>query len=79
MEIRKQILLGFIFLGVFLTLTGIWSVYELRFFGKTVQKILDDNFKSINAANKMTEALEREDRAVSLILTGNGEKKAAQF
>ena len=74
MKIRKQILLGFLFLAVILTLTGIWSVYELRSFGKTVQKILDDNYKSINAAKKMTEALEREDRAISLILSGNGEK-----
>ena len=37
MGIRKQILLGFLFLAVILTLTGIWSVYELRSFGKTVR------------------------------------------
>ena len=61
------------------TLTGSWSIYELKSFGKTVQNILDDNYKSINAAKKMTEALERQDRAILLILSGGSEKGGANL
>jgi len=77
MKIRKQILLGFLFLAVMLTLTGIWSVYELRPFDKNIPKFFDDNYTSINAAKKMTEALEREDKTILLILSGGPEKGGA--
>jgi len=71
MGIRKKILFGFLILATMLLLAGAWSIYELRTVGSSVQRLLDDNYKSINAANSMTEALEREDSAVLLLLSGN--------
>jgi methyl-accepting chemotaxis protein len=71
MGIRKKVLFGFLILAIMLFLAGAWSIYELKTVGASVQRLLDDNYKSINAANSMTEALEREDSAVLLLLSGH--------
>jgi len=71
MGIRAKILLGFLILATMLFLAGAWSIYELRTVGTSVQRLLDDNYKSIQAARLMTEALEREDSASLLLLSGN--------
>jgi methyl-accepting chemotaxis protein len=71
MGIRTKILFGFLILATMLFLAGAWSIYELRTVGTSVQRLLDDNYKSIHAARVMIEALEREDSAVLLLLSGN--------
>ena len=53
-----------------LAVAGAYSIYELTTMGTSVQKLLDDNYKSINAAKQMIEALEREDSGVLLLLSG---------
>lgn len=70
MKIRTKILLGFLILAVMLAVAGAVSIYELRSVGSSVQALLDDNYRSINAAKKMTEALEREDSGMLLLLSG---------
>ena len=71
MGIRAKILLGFLILAIMLFLAGAWAIYELRTVGTSVQGLLDDNYKSINSARLMTEAVEREDSAILLLLSGN--------
>ena len=71
MGVRAKILSGFLILAVMLFLAGAWSIYELSKIGTSVQRLLDDNYKSIDAAKLMTEALEREDSAILLLLSGN--------
>ncbi len=71
MGIRAKILLGFLILAIMLFLAGAWSIYELRTVGISVQGLLDDNYKSISSARMMTEAIEREDSAILLLLSGN--------
>ena len=70
MGLRIKILSGFLTLAIMLCVAGIWSIYELRSIGTSVQGLLDDNYKSINASRIMTEALEREDSGVLLLLLG---------
>jgi methyl-accepting chemotaxis protein len=53
-----------------LSIAGIWSILELRSIGASVQDLLDDNYKSINAAKLMLEALEREDSGILLLILG---------
>ena len=74
MGLRTKILCGFSILTIMLFVAGIWSVYELTTLGTSVQGLLDDNYKSINAAKVMIEALEREDSAVLILLSGNWEE-----
>jgi methyl-accepting chemotaxis protein len=71
MGLRAKILIGFLILSSMLLIAGAWSIYELGTIGSSVQKLLDDNYKSINAAKMMMEALEREDSATLLLLLGN--------
>ena len=74
MGLRTKILSGFLILTMMLVVAGIWSIYELTTVGTSVQKLLDDNYKSINAGKTMIEALEREDSAVLLLLSGKWEQ-----
>jgi methyl-accepting chemotaxis protein len=74
MGIRLKIFLGFLILALMLLIAGAVSIHELTTIGKSVQKMLDDNYKSIEASRKMLEALEREDSGVLLLLMGNWEE-----
>jgi hypothetical protein len=71
MGLRIKILSGFLVLIIMLLIAGAWSVYELTNMGVSVQRLLDENYKSINAAKSMNDALEREDSAVLLLLSGH--------
>ena len=66
MGLREKILSGFLLLTMMLVVAGVWSIHELTAVGTSVQSILNDNYKSINAGKMMIEALEREDSAVLL-------------
>ena len=70
MKIRTKILLGFLILAVMLAVAGAYSIYELTSLSTSVQKLLEDNYRSINAAKQMIEALEREDSGILLLLSG---------
>lgn len=74
MGLRTKILCGFSILTIMLFVAGIWSIYELTTLGTSVQGLLDDNYKSINAAKVMIEALEREDSSILILLSGNWEE-----
>jgi len=69
-KIRTKILLGFLILAIMLAVAGAYSIYELNTISTSVQKLLDDNYKSVNAAKQMIEALEREDSGILLLLLG---------
>ena len=70
MRLKYKIISGFVILAVMLIIAGIISIIELTRVGKSVQVLLDQNYKSINAANTMLEALEREDGGVLLLILG---------
>ncbi|MDO9515031.1 MAG: MCP four helix bundle domain-containing protein [Syntrophales bacterium] len=74
MRLRAKILSGFLILSAMLLVAGVWSIYELSTIGISVQKILDDNYRSVNAAKSMIEALEREDSGILLLLLGKREE-----
>lgn len=74
MSLRFKILSGFLILSIMLFAAGLLSIYELTKISHSVQALLDENYKSINAAKTMIEALEREDSGVLLLLSGEWEK-----
>jgi len=74
MRLRFKILSGFLILALMLAIAGVWSIYELKSIGTSVQELLDENYRSINAAEMMVEALEREDSAILLLLLGKWEE-----
>jgi HAMP domain-containing protein len=74
MGLRWKILSGFLILALMLLLAGGWSIHQMSALGFSVQRILDENYKSIVAAKSMSEALEREDSGVLLLLLGKWEE-----
>lgn len=74
MKLRLKILSGFIILTLMLTVAAVWSVLELKSVGVSVNELLHDNYKSIDAAKSMTDALEREDSGVLLLILGKWEE-----
>ncbi len=53
-----------------LLVAGIMSIIEFSSISSSVQKLLDDNYKSVNASKEMIEALEREDSGILMLLLG---------
>jgi len=53
-----------------LATAGAYSIYELTSISLSVEKLLDENYKSITASKQMTEALERGDSGMLLLLSG---------
>lgn len=74
MSLRFKILSGFLILALMLAIAGIWSIYELNSIGTSVQELLNDNYRSINAGEMMVEALERQDSGILLLLAGKWEE-----
>lgn len=70
MSLRFKIMSGFLILALMLAIAGIWSIYELNSFGTSAEDLLDENYRSIKAAEMMLEALERQDSGILLLLFG---------
>jgi hypothetical protein len=77
MGLRWKILSGFLILSLMLVLAGAWSIVQIRGVGMSVGGILDDNYRSIQAAKAMLESLEREDSGVLLLLLGEQDEGRA--
>ena len=71
MSLRWKILSGFLLLVLMLATAGLWSVYELSATRAVVKSMLDDNYRSIEAANHMRGALQRADSGSLLLLLGS--------
>jgi HAMP domain-containing protein len=74
MRLRFKILSGFLTLALMLLIAGVWSVYQLHSMSGSVQELLNDNYRSINASDVMLQALERQDSGVLLLLLGKWEE-----
>lgn len=68
MKLRYKILSGFLLLILMLIIAGSFSIVEFLKISKSVNDLLEDNYRSIDASRKMLEALEREDSGILLLL-----------
>ncbi|HOY72986.1 MAG TPA: MCP four helix bundle domain-containing protein [Tenuifilaceae bacterium] len=64
MSIRLKILSGFIILASLLIISGLISIYELTKLGNSVNKLLRDNYLSIDYARQMSHSLEKQNSAI---------------
>jgi NtrC-family two-component system sensor histidine kinase KinB len=79
MHLKKKILLGY---GVAFALMGLVvasAVVNLVSLGRASDAILQENYRSILAAENMVDALEHQDSATLLILFEDAQKGMAQF
>ncbi len=68
--LRLKILAGFGLLIAMLFLAGTISIIEFTRLSRSVNSLINNNYKTINAARSMLEALEREDSGILLLILG---------
>lgn len=71
MSLGKKLFLGFLIPVLMLTVSGSWSYLRFRTLSHSLQTILHENDRSIQAAREMSIALERMDSATLMILIGD--------
>ena len=70
MKIKIKILSGFLLVIAMLFIAGYMSIFEFIRLSRSVSSLIEDNYKTIEAAKTMLEALEREDSGILLLLSG---------
>ncbi|MCY1017979.1 HAMP domain-containing sensor histidine kinase [Pyxidicoccus sp. MSG2] len=78
MTLRERLLLAQAPLALALVLVGVVAVATLSRLGRSGQEILQDNYRSVLAMQRMTEQLERMDSAALFIVAGERERGVAQ-
>lgn len=78
-KLRSKILAGYGVSLALVILVGGWGVINLWRLGRASEAILQDNYRSIRAAEGMLESLERQDSATLTLLLEGSENNLADF
>lgn len=78
MTLRSRLLLAQAPLVLALLLLGAMAVITLARVGESGQRVLEDNYRSVLATQRITEQLERMDSAALFIIAGERERGVAQ-
>lgn len=70
-SIKWKIFSGFLVLTSMLFVAGSITIFEFITLSRTVNALLDNNYKTMQAASSMLESLEREDSGILLLLSGD--------
>jgi NtrC-family two-component system sensor histidine kinase KinB len=76
---RKKILLGYGASLLLIIVVLSWAVFMILRLGRASESILRENYRSIQAAENMIDAVERQDSATLLILLGYEQQGASEF
>ena len=76
---RKKILLGYGASLLLIIVVLSWAVLLILRLGRASESILRENYQSIQAAENMIDAVERQDSATLLILLGYEQQGASEF
>lgn len=79
MKLRTKILIGYSVALALVILVCSWGIFNLRRLGRASEAILQENYRSILAADNMIDAIERQDSANLLFLLENQEQGVEQF
>ncbi len=71
MSIRTKLIAGFLIPALMILTVGFWSSYQIRTFSSGIEKMLQDNDRSIQYALMMNESLLKIDHAVFLKTLGD--------
>lgn len=78
-SLRKRILIGYGIALALMAVVVVWAVVNLVGLGQASDAILRENYKSIQAAENMVGAIERQDSATLLVMLDYDEEGLAQF
>ncbi|EDX87018.1 PAS fold family [Synechococcus sp. PCC 7335] len=71
MKLQAKVLSGYAASLSLVVLVGLWGVFNLWRLGQASGDILEENYRSIRAADSMIDALERQDSATLILLLGD--------
>lgn len=71
MKLQAKVLSGYAASLLLVVLVGLWGVFNLWRLGQASGDILEENYRSIRAADSMIDALERQDSATLILLLGD--------
>ncbi|HRY99247.1 MAG TPA: HAMP domain-containing protein [Bacteroidales bacterium] len=69
-RLKLKILAGFGLLVAMLASAGAFSIFEFYRMSRSLNALIDDNYKTIVASRAMLEALEREDSGILMLMLG---------
>ncbi len=78
-NLRLQLLLSHLLIILLMGFVLAGSVVAFSWLGRSIDRILHDNYQSVTAAQTMKEALERQDNSLVLFLAGQKERAKAQY
>lgn len=67
---RGKLLAGYLLIVMFTVAVGGWAIHNLLGLSRAMNAIMEENYRSILAAENMVQAIERQDSAVLLYLLG---------
>ncbi len=80
MKLRYKILSGFAILAIMLFVAGVWSIFQVKYFGESLEEIIGSRYEKIGFAKSINELLERNDRQALLsFLENSGDFNFADF
>lgn len=79
MSLKRKILLGYGLVLGLVVIVSIWAVLNLYRLGNASEAILQENYRSILAAENMINALERQDSGLLLLMLGFADEARPQF
>lgn len=78
-SLRSKVLLGYLVLVSATAVLGVWAVANFIILGGSIGQILQRNYRSVKAAQMMSDALERQDSAELMFLFGHQEQAENLF
>src|SRR5947209_5309916 len=78
-NLRVQLLASHLILVALLVFVMAGAVANFLSLGRSIDRILRDNYKSVVASQTMKEALERQDSAATFFLADQKERARAQY
>ncbi len=79
MTLKKKILLGYSAVFLLMGLVVAWAVLNLVSLGKASDAILQENYRSILAAENMVDALDQQDSGILLMFLGDIKQGTTRF
>ena len=79
LSLRQKLVLSYAVLILITIVVGTFSISRFKHLGGVVGTVLQNNYRSIQAADKMKAALELQNAAALLQITGDGDRARDQF
>ncbi len=79
LTLRKKILIGYGIALALMIIVVVWALVNLLTLGQASDAILEENYRSILAAENMVDAIERQDSAILLVMLNYGDEGLRQF